>query len=66
MLLMFNADHANTIPFTLPPVEDSQSWELLADSGRNDEKVPRQVEKSYELLPCSAAVLRSKTSEKSK
>jgi isoamylase len=66
MLLMFNADHASAVTFTLPPHENAQSWELLVDTGRDDAKLPQPVEKCYELSPCSAAVLRSKASEKSK
>ena len=34
MLLMFNADHANTIPFTFPKPENGDPWELVFDTAR--------------------------------
>ena len=34
MLLMFNADHANTIPFAFPKPENGDPWELVFDTAR--------------------------------
>ncbi len=64
ILLLFNADHANAIPFALPPPENDSSWELLVDTAHSDGHLPRPVEKQFELAPCSAAILRSKSSVK--
>jgi glycogen operon protein len=66
MLLLFNADHGNAITFVLPSVNDGEVWELLVDTGRDDADLPKPVEKQFELVACSAALLRSKTSEKAK
>ena len=60
MLLLFNADHATRIDFTLPALEEGQSWQLVLDtavSGEGDEE--RAVEgPQYGLAPCSLALLR--------
>ena len=34
LLLMFNADHANTIPFVFPKPENGNPWELVFDTAR--------------------------------
>lgn len=59
VLLLFNADHANTIPFTLPATEGERRWQLVfdtADPERKNTEFPAAG--SYELQPCSLAVLR--------
>ena len=66
MLLLFNADHANTITFVLPQSDNGQPWELLIDTAKESTEDPRPVEGSFDLTPCSMAVLRVKTSEKAK
>ncbi len=59
MLLLFNADHVNTIAFVLPPPENGLPWELLLDTACDELAPPRAVEKSFKLAPCSAATFRS-------
>jgi glycogen operon protein len=66
MLLLFNADHGNAITFVLPPVNHGEIWELLVDTGRDEADLPKPVAKQFGLVACSAALLRSKTSEKAK
>jgi len=60
LLLLFNVDHANTIPFVLPPPgnDDSQPWELVFDTSveNGDEAT---LESPYPLQPCSVVVLKS-------
>jgi glycogen operon protein len=59
MLLLFNADHATRIDFTLPTLEEGQSYEVLFDTAVKDEGVPHPLEgPNYQLLPCSMALLR--------
>ncbi|HWB08171.1 MAG TPA: glycogen debranching protein GlgX [Pirellulales bacterium] len=59
MLLLFNADHATRIDFTLPVLEEGQSYELLFDTAVKDEGVPHPLEgENYQLSPCSMALLR--------
>jgi hypothetical protein len=59
MLLLFNADHATRIDFTLPALEEGQSYGVLFDTAVKDEGVPHPLKgPSYQLLPCSMALLR--------
>jgi glycogen operon protein len=62
MLLLFNADHANTISFTLPPPENGDPWELVLDTASAAEPAEDAppLENAYPLTPCSLAVFRSK------
>ncbi len=64
MLLLFNADHGNAITFVLPLPKHEETWELLVDTGRDNADLPKPAEKQFELVPCSAALLRCTTSEK--
>jgi glycogen operon protein len=67
ILLLFNADHANAIQFTLPPPANQARWELIVDTAGEKLEPPRAVEGgSFELAPCSAAALRNQSSEKPK
>jgi len=63
MLVLFNADHSNTIPFVLPAVENGEPWERIFDTGRTDdeEEVPLDNEGAYPLLPCSMVLFVSRT-----
>jgi glycogen operon protein len=59
LLILFNADHKLSIPFTLPAIEDNLPWQRLidtydADSAEDD--FPEGT--AYELRPCSMAVFR--------
>jgi glycogen operon protein len=62
MLLLFNADHAQTIPFVLPPPENGDPWELLLDTakGQGECPCPTPTNEPYPLEPNSMAVFRSK------
>ena len=54
MLLLFNADHANTIPFMLPPTADEgQPWELVFDTAGRDQRA-RQTRRR-QATRCSPA-----------
>jgi isoamylase len=61
VLLLFNADHANTIPFKLPPPpEEYESWELVIDTMQADPPEEAPLENPFELGPCSVAMFRSR------
>ncbi len=61
ILILFNADHANTIPFVLPvPEEQDEPWELILDTAEDDIAGEVSLEESYPLQPCSVVVLRSR------
>jgi len=63
ILMLFNADHANTIPFVLPAVEDKdQPWELILDTAQDD-ITDVKLSESYPIQPCSMVVLRSKIAD---
>jgi hypothetical protein len=59
---LFNADHAQTIPFVLPPPENGDPWELLLDTakGQGECPCPTPTSEPYPLEPNSMAVFRSK------
>jgi glycogen operon protein len=71
VLILFNADHALTIPFKLPssdtgaadskrkPRESSKPWLLEFDTAGNVvAEAPKAVTGTYDLQPCSLVVLR--------
>ncbi|HVX14945.1 MAG TPA: glycogen debranching protein GlgX [Pirellulales bacterium] len=59
LLLLFNADVATRIDFTLPALEEGQTYELIFDTAVNDEGVKHVIEGTkYQLAPCSLALLR--------
>jgi glycogen operon protein len=60
MLVLFNADHGNTIPFDLPDVaENEEPWELLFDTADLSLECPKKSEGSHSLQPCSMALFRA-------
>jgi glycogen operon protein len=60
LLLLFNADHGNPIPFELPdPPGDCEPWELLFDTMQADPPELNEVGPQYELGPCSVAAFRA-------
>jgi glycogen operon protein len=60
MLVLFNADHANTIPFVLPPVgEDEEPWELLLDTTEPTIDCSKKSAGKHSLSPCSMALFRA-------
>jgi glycogen operon protein len=60
MLLLFNADHANTIPFNLPPPIDGGPWELVFDTANESNDSGTAATDIYQLQPCSMVVLLSR------
>ncbi|HWA97775.1 MAG TPA: glycogen debranching protein GlgX [Pirellulales bacterium] len=64
MLLLFNADHGNTIAFTLPPAGEDSNWELLLDTADDAaEKKVLEFGTEYALQPCSLALFRVKSTK---
>jgi glycogen operon protein len=64
LLVLFNADHTMEIPFTLPPVKDRHSWELLLDTA--DPEARRELfpaGEAYPLRTVSVALFRMKSDE---
>ncbi|MFZ5831443.1 MAG: glycogen debranching protein GlgX [Planctomycetota bacterium] len=59
VLLLFNADHANSIRFTLPEPANGEPWELLFDTDDPEKELEEPIEGTYKLSPCSMAVFRS-------
>ena len=59
MLLLFNADHVNTIPFVLPPpAEGAGPWELVFDTAEETSERGKLIEGNvYQLQSCSVVVL---------
>ncbi|HUG93676.1 MAG TPA: glycogen debranching enzyme GlgX, partial [Planctomycetaceae bacterium] len=67
-LILFNADHGNTIPFTLPEPRIGGPWELVFDTSRVESGGERDggaVGATYELTPCSMVVLVARVEEAS-
>jgi isoamylase len=59
LLLLLNADHATRIDFTLPALENGQSYEVIFDTAIKDEGSPHPLPgQNYQLSPCSMALLR--------
>lgn len=62
VLLLFNADHGVTIPFTLPPVATGGFWQRVIDTALPAGGIgePKEIRVStYDLQRCSVAVFRS-------
>ncbi|MGN6547661.1 MAG: glycogen debranching protein GlgX [Aureliella sp.] len=59
ILMLFNADHAVEIPFTMPKLASGEPWEWLFDSSCLKEQGKPEISSTYALKPCSVAVLRS-------
>jgi isoamylase len=58
VLLLFNADHGNKIPFCLPAPQDGNSWKLLFDTARPDADLTGTLSaQQYALEPCSMVAL---------
>jgi isoamylase len=59
LLLLFNADHATQVEFTLPTLEEGQHWRLVLDTTDGEERPERVIdEPRYSLTPSSMAVFR--------
>jgi glycogen operon protein len=67
LLLLFNADHAQEIPFALPTLSDDAEWDRLFDTSLPQTDVADVAEEgevispagAYKLAPCSMAVFRA-------
>ena len=77
VVILFNADHANEIPFALPELEGENDWECLFDTaidGKKEEpkaateaKVDAKslsTARAYKLRPCSMAVFTAPAKER--
>jgi glycogen operon protein len=62
ILTLFNADHANTIPFVLPSTgsEDGTPWELVFDTANPELNGETELAAEYQLQPCSMVVFKSR------
>ncbi len=59
IMMLFNADHDQSIPFTLPCLEESRPWQRLLDTFEADVTEDLFDELTeYELRPCSLAMFR--------
>jgi glycogen operon protein len=66
LLILFNADHAVEIPFTLPRVETGEPWTRLFDTaleGPIEGESVEVTESVYRLQPCSLVVFTSPVPE---
>jgi isoamylase len=66
MLILFNADHAVEISFTLPPVDTGEPWTRLIDTALDepgDDEGVEMTESGYKLQPCSVVVFSSPVPE---
>jgi len=59
MLLLFNGDHSQKIPFVLPPTGGTKPWELVFDTSNPASEWEPRAEGTYELDTCSMAVFRA-------
>lgn len=61
ILMLFNADHALQIPFTVPAVTSGHPWQVLVDTALLDSEPSDEPldESTYTLQPCSLVVMRS-------
>ena len=65
LLILFNADHGDVIPFTMPDVGEVCHWELMLDTANVDAtRDVHQVGAEYPVQPCSLVLLREQTPEK--
>jgi glycogen operon protein len=60
ILILFNADHSLTIPFTLPKIDESIPWQRVLDTYEAEASEDEFADESaYDLRPCSMAVFRA-------
>lgn len=59
LLLLFNADHHQAIPFSLPALEKNHLWQRMLDTADPESETDLfAAGKPYVLSPCSLALLR--------
>jgi glycogen operon protein len=64
LMVLFSADHANTIEYTLPRLDERHAWEVLVDTREAITKPSNLLPGAkYGLAPCCMAVLRMVTTE---
>ncbi len=64
MLVLFNADHKLTLPFTLPKhAPENLPWELMFDTADDSIECPKRADAVYQLQPCATAILRASRNE---
>jgi hypothetical protein len=71
LLILFNADHEQEIPFALPQIEGATPWERLFDTAAGFVDAAAAEEPgedvsaagAYKLAPCSMAVFRAEVEE---
>ncbi len=71
LLILFNADHVQEIPFALPTLENGAQWERLFDTSLDvvdvavpaDEREDVSSAAEYGLQPCSMVVFRAPAPE---
>jgi len=71
LLILFNADHEQEIPFALPPLKDTGPWQRLFDTAQITTDVSDVAQEgedvsmagAYKLAPCSMAVFRAPAAE---
>ena len=71
LLILFNADHVQEIPFALPTLDGARSWERLVDTATGfvdggatgEEGGDVAAAGAYKLAPCSMAVFRAPEAE---
>jgi len=64
LAVLYNADHALEIQFTLPKINENAEWELLFDTFEDGESENTKSAEPYALRPCSVAVFRLAGNEK--
>ena len=64
LLILFNADHGEPLPFTLPQRVAGETWELLLDSAKDNFNLPPQAPGvQYVLESCSVVLMRALEAE---
>jgi hypothetical protein len=64
LMVLFSADHANTIEYTLPRLDEHHAWEVLVDTREAITKPSDLLPGAkYQLAPCCMAVLRLVSTE---
>jgi glycogen operon protein len=62
LLIVFNADHGNPIPFVLPELEEQRPWQRLLDTADTSvDKRPLDARQPYLMEPASLALFRLTT-----
>jgi isoamylase len=71
LLILFNADHEQEIPFALPHLKDTSPWERLFDTAETTTDISDSAQEgedvsaagAYQLASCSMAVFRAPAAE---